>query len=52
VKGALVVIFGEPETARFLAAVQRVKQRRRRKQQQTLKAKQRVRAALRKVREC
>ena len=46
------MIFAELETGRFLAAVQRYKQRRRRKQQQTQKAKQRVRAALRKIREC
>jgi hypothetical protein len=44
------VIFGEPETARFLAAVQRLKRQRLRQQQQTRRAKQRVRAALRKMR--
>jgi len=46
------VLFAEPETARFLAAVQRFKQQRRRKERQTRLAKQRVRAALRKAREC
>jgi hypothetical protein len=46
------MLYGEPETARFLAAVQRMKQQRRRKQRQTRLAKQRVRAALRKMREC
>jgi len=46
------VLFREPETARFLAAVQRVKEQRRRKARQTRLAKQRVRAALRKMREC
>ena len=51
-KGAGAVIYGEPETARFLAAVQRLKQQQRRKERQTRQAKQRVRAALRKKREC
>ena len=46
------MIYGEPETARFLAAVQRLKQQLRRKERQTRQAKQRVRAALRKKREC
>jgi hypothetical protein len=48
----VAVIFGEPETARFLAAVQRLKRQQRRKEQKTRLAKQRVRAALRKIREC
>src|SRR5262249_48181503 len=51
-KGAVAVLYGEPETARFLAAVQRLKKQQRRKEQQTRLAKQRVRAALRKIREC
>jgi len=51
-KGMSAVLFREPETARFLAAVQRVKEQRRRKARQTRLAKQRVRAALRKMREC
>jgi hypothetical protein len=46
------MIYGEPETARFLAAVQRLKRRQRRRERQTRLAKQRVRAALRKIREC
>jgi hypothetical protein len=46
------VIFGEPETSRFLVAVQRLKRRQRRKERLTRQAKQRVRAALRKMREC
>jgi hypothetical protein len=46
------MLYGEPETARFLAAVQRMKRQRRRKERQTRQAKQRVRAALRKMREC
>jgi hypothetical protein len=44
------MIYGEPETARFLAAVQRLKREQRRRQRQTRQAKQRVRAALRKMR--
>jgi hypothetical protein len=51
-KGAGAVIYGEPETARFLAAVQRLKRQQRRKERQTRQAKQRVRAALRKMRDC
>jgi hypothetical protein len=46
------MIYGEPETARFLAAVQRLKRQQRRKERQTRLAKQRVRAVLRKIREC
>ena len=51
-KGAFAMIYGEPETSRFLAAVQRLKRRQRKKERQTRLAKQRVRAALRKMREC
>lgn len=51
-KGALAMIYGEPETLRFLAAVQRMKRDQRRKERQTRLAKQRVRAVLRKMREC
>jgi hypothetical protein len=51
-KGAGAVIYGEPETARFLAAVQRLKRQQRRKERQTRLAKQRVRAVLRKLRDC
>jgi hypothetical protein len=51
-KGAAAVLFGEPETTRFLAAVQRLKRQRRRKERQTRQAKQRVRETLRKMREC
>ena len=36
------MIYGEPETLRFLAAVQRLKRQRRRKERQTRLAKQRV----------
>jgi len=46
------VLFREPETARFLAAVERLKRLRRREERQTRQAKQRVRAALRKIRDC
>ncbi|HEV3258693.1 MAG TPA: hypothetical protein VG013_17605 [Gemmataceae bacterium] len=46
------MIYGEPETSRFLAAVQRIKREQRRKARQTRLAKQRVRAVLRKMREC
>jgi len=46
------MIFGEPETTRFLVAVRRLKQMQRRKERQTRQAKQRVRLALRKMREC
>jgi hypothetical protein len=51
-KGENSVLYGEPETSRFLAAVQRIKKQQRRKEQQTRQAKQRVRLALRKMREC
>jgi hypothetical protein len=51
-KGAIAVIYGEPETPRFLAALQRLKRQQRKKERQTRLAKQRVRTALRKMREC
>ena len=44
------VLYGEPETARFLAAVERLKQAKQRRVRQTRQAKQRVRATLRKTR--
>jgi hypothetical protein len=44
------MIYGEPETPRFLAALQRIKKQQRKKVRQTRLAKQRVRAALRKIR--
>jgi hypothetical protein len=46
------VIYGEPDSLRFLAAVQRLKRQQRKKERQTRLAKQRVRVALRKMREC
>jgi hypothetical protein len=46
------VLFGEPDTSRFLAALQRLKRQQRKRERQTRLAKQRVRAALRKIREC
>jgi hypothetical protein len=49
-KGATAMVYGEPETSQFLAAVQRLKKQLRRKEQQTRQAKQRVRHLLRKMR--
>ncbi len=46
------MLYGEPETSRFLAAVQRLKRQQRLKERQTRRAKQRVRAVLRKMRHC
>jgi hypothetical protein len=51
-EGALAVIYGEPDSPRFLAAVQRLKRQQRKKERLTRLAKQRVRVALRKMREC
>ena len=51
-KGEDSVLYGEPETSRFLAAVQRIKKKQRRKAELTRQAKQRVRSVLRKMREC
>jgi hypothetical protein len=45
------MLYGEPETARFLAAIQRLKRQRRRKDNRTRLAKQRVRMVLRKMRD-
>jgi hypothetical protein len=45
------MIFGEPETARLLAAVQRLKRLQHQKKLQARLAKQRVRALLRKIRD-
>jgi hypothetical protein len=50
-KGVFAMLYGEPETARFLAAVQRLKRQRRRKNRETRLAKQRLRMALRKMRD-
>jgi hypothetical protein len=46
------MIYGEPETPRFLAALQRLKRQQRKRERLTRLAKQRVRDALRKLREC
>jgi hypothetical protein len=46
------MIYGEPETSRFLAAVQRLKRQQRSRERQTRLAKQRVRSVLRKLRAC
>ena len=45
------MIYGEPETSRFLAALQRLKRQQRKREKLTQKAKQRVREALRKLRD-
>ena len=44
------MLFGEPETARFLSALQRLREQLRRRERLTRLAKQRARAALRKAR--
>ena len=49
-KGADAMLYGEPETSRFLEAVERIKRQQRKKERQTRLAKQRVRAFLRKLR--
>jgi hypothetical protein len=46
------VLYGEPATARFLVAVQRLKRQQLQKERLTRLAKQRVRTVLRKVRDC
>jgi hypothetical protein len=46
------MIYGEPETSRFLVALRRLKRQQRKKERQTRQAKQRVRTALRKMRDC
>jgi hypothetical protein len=46
------MIYGEPETPRFLAVLQRLKRQQQRKDRQTRLAKQRVRSVLRKMRGC
>ena len=51
-KGVFAMIYGEPETSRFLVAVQRLKREQRRKERQTRLAKQRIRVSLRKMRPC
>jgi hypothetical protein len=46
------MLYGEPETSRFLAALQRLKRLQRKREKQTRQAKQRVRVNLKKMREC
>ena len=46
------MLYGEPATARFLVAVQRLKRQQLQKERLTRLAKQRVRTVLRKVRDC
>jgi hypothetical protein len=45
------MLYGEPETPQFLAAVQRLKKQQRKKEKQTREARERVRVVLRKKRE-
>ena len=45
------MIYGEPETPRFLVTVQRLKREQRRKERQTRLAKQRVRLMHKKLRD-
>lgn len=45
------MIFGEPDTVRFIHAVQKLKQQQRRRERQTRIVKQRVRALVRKQRD-
>jgi hypothetical protein len=49
-KGALAVVYGEEETSRFLAAVQRLKRQLKQQQRQARLARLRARSALRKQR--
>lgn len=49
-KEQVAVIYGEPETVRFLAALRQLKLQRLRKDRATKQAKQKVRAVLRKIR--
>jgi hypothetical protein len=51
-RGPWKMIYAETETSRFLAVLQRLKEQHRKKERLTRLAKQRVRAALRKMREC
>jgi hypothetical protein len=44
------VLYGEPETSRFLAALERLKRLQRKREKQTRQAKQRIRVSLRKQR--
>jgi len=46
------MLYGEPETPRFLVAVQRLKRQQRQRERQTRLAKHRARAVLRKMRGC
>jgi hypothetical protein len=44
------MLYGEPETLQFLAAVERLKRQLRQRERQTRRAKHRARAVLRKIR--
>jgi len=46
------VLYSEPETSRFLAAVKRLKRLQQKRERQTRAAKQRIRQTLRKLRAC
>jgi hypothetical protein len=48
---SFAVIYGEPETARFVAAIEKIKRHQREKHRLTRLAKQKARALLRKLRE-
>jgi hypothetical protein len=50
-KGDPGVLYGESESTRFLAAVRRIKEQLRRQEKKTRQAKQKVKLALRKLRE-
>ena len=52
IQRGIAMLYGEPETSRFLAALQRIKRLQHKRERQTRLAKQRVRAVLRKMREC
>jgi hypothetical protein len=49
-KGAVVVLYDEPDASKFIAVVQRLKRRQRRAARQTRQAKQKLRNLLRKLR--
>ncbi len=44
------MVYGEPETAQFLAAVQRLRRRQRQKERLVQKVRERLRSVLRKLR--
>ncbi len=48
----VAMLYGEPDTPRFLAAVQRLKRQQRLKERQTRQARPRARDGLRRARDC